>query len=456
MPRVTDTIAALATPAGTAAIAVVRISGPDTERLARELLGTAPPPRVVRHGDYRDRAGATVDDVLFTYFAAPHSYTGEDALEISGHGNPFIAHRILEDLLARGVRAAGPGEFTQRAFLNGKIDLSQAEAVMDLIHARSERALQAANRQLRGALGRRMEGLVDGLLGVVARVEAYIDFPEEDLPPEDRTFLMAELGRLLLETNRLTATSRYGELLRDGVKTVIVGEPNVGKSSLLNRLVGRDRALVSPEAGTTRDFIEERVVVGPHCLRLIDTAGLNPTATGLEKQGIAKTLECVAEADLVLRVYDATADSPALPQPEAPDLAAKPTATIAVLNKVDLLAPDDRRRAAGVAWAAGAIGVSALSGLGLDALEAEIVRRVDAFREQTDEELVAINARHAAALTEAKVCLTAARDKLCDGGVTELLASDLRGALAAYGEISGRIDHEQMLDRLFATFCIGK
>ncbi len=443
-----DTIAALATPAGTSALAVIRISGTDTERLATELFGSAPPPRAVRHGDYRDRSGAAVDEVLYVFFQAPRSYTGEDAMEISCHGNPFIAQRILEDLLARGVRAADAGEFTQRAFLNGKIDLSQAEAVMDVIHARSERALAAANQQLRGALGRRMEALVGGLLGVLARVEAYIDFPEEDLPAEDQAWLRGEVDRLLLDTNRLRATSHYGQLLRDGVKTVIIGEPNVGKSSLLNRLVGRERALVSSEAGTTRDFIEERIMVGPHSLRLIDTAGLNPAAVGLEKQGIAKTLECLDDADLILVLIDASLNSPALPA--IPDLTARADVTLTVANKIDLVEVSARVNLGS------AIGVSALTGEGLDRLEAEIVRRVEAWREQTDGELVAINARHAQALATALACLQTAREKLATGLTTELLASDLRGALDAYGEISGRIDNEQMLDRLFATFCIGK
>src|SRR5688572_9346788 len=289
MPCHTDTIAALATPVGTAALAVLRASGPDTRRIAGELLRGTPPPRVARHGDYHDRAGMLVDDVIVTFFESPRSYTGEDALEIACHGNPFIAQKILEDLFVRGCRPAEPGEFTQRAFLNGRMDLSEAEAVMDVIHARSERALAAASLQLRGSLGRRMNVLIDSLLGVLARIEAYIDFPEEDLPAADRAFVASEVSRLSTETERLLATSHYGELLRDGIKTVIVGEPNVGKSSLLNRLVGRDRALVSPEPGTTRDFIEERVMIGSHLLRLIDTAGLNPSPARLEELGIEMT-----------------------------------------------------------------------------------------------------------------------------------------------------------------------
>ncbi|HYD82582.1 MAG TPA: GTPase, partial [Opitutus sp.] len=267
MSRFADTIAALATPTGTSAIAVVRLSGPDTVRLTREIFGDVPPPRHLRRADYRDRGGRLLDDVLFVFFQAPQSYTGEDSLEISCHGNPFIAQQIVEDLLARGCRAAEAGEFTQRAFLNGQMDLSQAEAVVDVIHARSERALAAANRQLRGALGRRVGRTVEALLGVLARIEAYIDFPDEDLPAEDRELVDASIVELINDTSKLLSTNRYGDILRSGIKTVIVGKPNVGKSSLLNRLLGSERALVSPEPGTTRDFLEEPIMVGPHYLR---------------------------------------------------------------------------------------------------------------------------------------------------------------------------------------------
>lgn len=451
MPRHDDTIAALATPAGTAAIALVRISGSDTERIVATLAGSCPPPRHVRHVDYRNRAGELLDDVLLTFFRGPQSYTGEDSAEISGHGNPFVAQKILEDLFARGCRPAAPGEFTQRAFLHGRMDLSQAEAVMDLIHARSDRALLAANRQLRGSLGRRMTALVDALLGVLARVEAYIDFPEEDLPTEDRSWVAREIKRLAGDTERLLATSHYGELLRDGIKTVIVGPPNVGKSSLLNRLVGHERALVSPEPGTTRDFIEERIVVGPHCLRIVDTAGLNPSPAPLEKLGMAKTLERAAEADLFLIVVDATAPSPVLPAELQPQVRA--ANTIVVFNKSDL-APAP----AMPAWAESLphLSVSALTGNGFEALRSAIIQHADAFQVDVGEDAVAVSARHSHALQEARTALASAADKLAKAEPIELLASDLRGVLAAFGEITGKVDNERMLDQLFATFCIGK
>jgi len=452
MLRSSDTIAALATPAGTSAIAVLRVSGPDAARLTAEIFGSAPSPRSPRHGDYRAKSGALVDDVLATFFPAASSYTGEDALEISCHGNPFIAQTLLEDLLARGCRAAGPGEFTQRAFLNGRMDLSQAEAVMDLIHARSERALEVANRLLRGELGRRLNELTERLLSALARIEAYIDFPEEDLPAENRAIVRHTLEALVQATDRLMATSHYGEMLRDGIKTVIVGAPNAGKSSLLNRLVGRERAIVSAEPGTTRDYIEEFIIVGPHSLRLIDTAGLNASPGAIEKLGMEKSLDRVTEADLILLVLDATAPLPALP--ESVTRLILPGKALIVANKVDLLNAElfDLK----VYPKIPSVQVSALTGKGIDALVIKITQLADSFRPASQEDTIAINARHADALARARTGLEAALAKLQANGPVELLASDLRGTLESFGEIIGKVDNERMLDQLFATFCIGK
>jgi tRNA modification GTPase len=396
-----------------------------------------------------------VDDVLFTFFPEPRSATGEHVLEISCHGNPFIAQRLLEDLFARGCRPAGPGEFTRRAFLNGKIDLSQAEAVMDLISARSERALAAAHRQLRGSLGRHLAPLLEELVAAIATVEAYIDFPEEDLPAENREALRNAMGSVRTGARQLLATRRYGDLLRDGIRTVIVGEANAGKSSLLNRLVGKERAIVSPEPGTTRDFIEERAVVGAHCLRFIDTAGLNPAPGPVERLGIAKTLECVGEADIVILVLDATRPTPPVDPRIAERLGAE--RTIVALNKIDLLpGPGVTGAVANVPPGLASVPVSALSGAGIDAIKGELVRMADGFQPGRDEDAVAINARHARALAAADDCLGQALEKLAVNSPAELLASDMRGALDALGEISGKIDNERVLDRLFSAFCIGK
>jgi tRNA modification GTPase len=394
-----------------------------------------------------------VDDVVATLYAGPHSYTGEDSLEVSCHGNPLIARKILADLLARGCRAAGPGEFTQRAFLNGRMDLSQAEAVMDVISARSDRALAAAQQVLRGALGRHLARLVESVVEALATVEAYIDFPDEDLPPEDRSRLKERVAAALRGAEQLLATERTGALLREGIATVILGEPNAGKSSLLNRIVGDDRAIVSAEPGTTRDFIEERVNIGPHGLRLIDTAGLNPAASGIERLGIEKTLGRAADGDLFLLVLDATRPTPSLPD----EIRSRITTsnTLVVLNKADLLAGVPRPTAHAPEGFAVAM-VSALTGAGLELLLADLERLADGLQTTVGDENIAINVRHAHFLSEARECLAAALAKIAQGGPAELLASDLRGALGALGEIAGKVDNERMLDQLFASFCIGK
>ena len=447
-----DTIAALATPAGESALALVRVSGPRCAALVGEIFAAPPLPRSAVHADYRDRNGALVDDVLYTFFAGPHSYTGEDALELSSHGSPYIAQRLLEDLWARGCRPAEAGEFTQRAFLHGRLDLSQAEAVMDLIHARSEAALAAAHRQLRGALGRRIADLIAQLVGLLAHVEAYLDFPDEDLPAEDRAALAAGVAALAAGTGRLLATERYGDLLRGGVRTVLVGATNAGKSSLLNRLLGWERALVSPEPGTTRDFLEEPRPAGPYCLRLVDTAGLNPAPGPLERQGIARTLERAAAADLILLVFDTTCPSLVLPPDLAPCLHS--SNTVVVWNKADLAPPPAAPLPAGAGWRT--VAVSALDGRGLPELESAIVAAIDDHRLDASAEGVAINARHAHDLRAAQECLAAAQVKLLGGAPDELLAADLRGALDALGRIGGKVDHERVLDEIFSKFCIGK
>ncbi|MBL9206304.1 MAG: tRNA uridine-5-carboxymethylaminomethyl(34) synthesis GTPase MnmE [Opitutaceae bacterium] len=480
-----STIVALATPVGVSAIALLRISGPLCRAWAAGgLFGRTLVPRRAHHLDYLALDGRLLDDVVVVSYLAPASYTGEDCLELSCHGNPLIAQRLVEDLCARGCRLAQPGEFTQRAFLSGRLDLSQAEAVMDVIQARSDRSLAVAQKQLKGSLGRHLLPLQRALLDAAAQVEAYIDFPDEDLPPEDQAKVKAELEAVLRGTRQLLATRHYGEMLRDGIRTVIVGAPNAGKSSLLNRLVGFERALVSPEPGTTRDFLEAWIRVGPHALRLIDTAGLNRLPLSeLEARGIALTRTQLAEADLVLWVVDLSDDSPALSIPP-PELVAmlSPDKVLVVGNKLDRLeqavlgseCDAAARRAMVRAQAEGKLSrvwsvpdgvqlgaplvVSAQTGAGVDALVERIVGWADAFQLEVGDEVIAIGLRHAQALERAQESLGRALGQLVPGGLkaTELLASDIRGSLEALGEILGKYDHERMLDRLFATFCIGK
>lgn len=456
MSAAADTIVAPATPAGTSALALIRVSGPRSRELADAALGGAAhgalTPRVATHRDYADRSGHPLDDVVATLYVAPQSYTGEDLLEISTHGNPLIVQRVVEDLVARGCRLAEPGEFTRRAFLSGRMDLAQAEAVMDVIHAQSEQALAAAQAQLKGALGRHLARLTETLINAVARVEAYIDFPEEDLPAEDRDATITAARDVLRGTERLLATRRYGDLLRRGLRTVIVGETNAGKSTLLNALLGHQRALVSDEPGTTRDYLEEPIQIGRHSIRLVDTAGLNLAPGAVERMGITKTLEQAEAADLLLLVFDATRPFPTL----APELAARArqVPTVVIMNKWDAVPPG----APLPCPLAGAptLPVSALHQTGLERLIEAIAAVAESYRPADQGDLIAINARHAGALQLARESLQEVLRQLEVAEPAELVAANLRSALNALGEIVGPIEHDRILDRLFAEFCIGK
>ncbi len=446
-----DTIVAPASGAGEAALAVIRASGPLVPELVTAVFGALPPPRRACLGSYRDVSGRVLDTLVYTVYANGRSYTGEPLLELTPHGNPWLVRKILDDLRARGCRLAEPGEFTRRAFLNGKLDLSQAEAVLQLIRARSDRALEAARRQLAGAVGAAVQALVERLLGITAQVEAYIDFPEEDLPPEDQAGPARDLRALIAEMENLIATREYATLLHDGVKCVILGEPNVGKSSLLNALTGEDRVIVSPEPGTTRDYIEDRIRIGPYLLRVIDTAGLHEAASPLEAQGIQRTLAQIETADLLLVVLDSTRPAPTLPP--AVQAALQGTQAIVVENKTDLAV---RPELAAFAPARPHVRLSAARRTGLDTLRATIRRTLEEGLVIPDENAVLVSARHAAALQEAKAALAAALAKLGAADPAELVAADLHAAREALAAITGRIDNEAVLDRVFGQFCIGK
>ena len=448
---VTDTIVAPATANGEAALAIVRASGPDVPRLACDIFGATPPPRQAAYGGYRAQDGTVLDTLVYVYYADPGSYTGEEVLEIFPHGNPWLVRKILDDLIARGCRLAEPGEFTRRAFLNGKLDLSQAEAVVQIIQARSERSLQAARKQLAGSVGKKVNLLVDKLLQITASLEAYIDFPEEDLPPEDASGPLQALTGLVSEMDYLISTRRYSSLLHDGVKCVILGEPNVGKSSLMNAMTGEDRVIVSTEPGTTRDYIEERIHIGPYLMRVIDTAGLHQAASAIEEQGIHRSLQQIESADVLLVVLDSSSRPPALPQSVLDAL--ENTTTVVVENKIDL--PGSANMAA-FAPNCPHVRISAADNTGLDALKQSILTALEDGLVVPDDNAVIVSARHADALLQAKSCLNESLEKLRAGIAAELVASDLHAAVDAIGTITGKIDNEAILDRLFNQFCIGK
>lgn len=450
---VAETIVAPATPAGEGAIATLRLSGPACPALACACFARARPPlpRRATLGTYRNRAGQPVDACLYTLFAAPASYTGEAVLEITCHGNPFIVSRLLDDLLDRGCRMAEPGEFTRLAFLHGKMDLSQAEAVADIITARSDAALRAAQRQLEGEVGTRAKALASRLLPVLAAIEAYLDFPEEDLPPEDAEGPLRHLCDLRAEVARLAESGKQSRALREGVRVALAGAPNAGKSSLLNALLGRERALVSAEPGTTRDYLCEPLVLGPYCIQIMDTAGLREAPGAVERLGVARTLELLEGADLRLLVLDSAA---ALPPPEAPWWRAlPPERTLVVANKSDLSGGD---LCESVLPECVHVGVSATTGAGLDVLRAKVLEQIERERLVPDEQTLALGARQAALFATVAQHLDEAYGLLTATASTELAATEIRMALEALGDITGRYDNEAMLDALFATFCIGK
>ena len=441
-----DTIAAISTPIGEGALAVIRLSGPDALSVLTPIFTSAIAPkkfvpRQVICGKIHDAAGK-VDDVLVTYFRAPNSYTGEDLVEISCHGGILVTRRVLDLLLANGARMANPGEFTQRAFLNGKMDLTQAEAVMDLIRAQTELALRAANEQLAGHLGNELTEIRELLLTTLAHVEAYIDFPDEQIDPDTGKTLLDRILGLENRLDRLLATADQGRVLRQGLRTVIYGAPNVGKSSLLNLLLGYDRAIVSEVPGTTRDTIEEVINIRGIPVRLIDTAGARDSSDLLESEGIRRTLQQVEQADLVIQVVDgskAPADFRVFDYRNS----------VLLLNKCDLGVHPRWNEWNGVRF-------SCTERTGLEDLNQTIWDRVMGEKVQLADVRVAINARHQACLQIAKELLMAGGRSLQEGKSPEFVSIELRGALDAVGEVIGKIDTEDLLGRIFSEFCIGK
>jgi tRNA modification GTPase len=440
-----DTIVALATPPGVSALAVLRLSGPDVLALIRPLLVRSPEWRPQQAVHLTLRKGAErLDDVVATYWQKPRSYTGEDILEISCHGNPLIAQKIMEALLLEGARVALPGEFTQRAFLNGKLDLTQAEAVMDVLSAATDEALQGAQAMQTGKLGASLHEARESLIAILAHLEAYIDFPDEDISPETGDLFFQRVDHLRRHLQQLLKTAPLGRILREGVRTVIVGEPNVGKSSLLNALLRENRAIVSAQPGTTRDTIEAECNLEGFRLRLLDTAGQRSTTDQVEEEGVRRAQEALSQAELILHVVEAPQPLPSTMATFQPHPGQR---YIRVANKVDLgLHPDHQAQVA----------VTTQGPDGIRPLEEKILQVLQEEGRGSDCGWLTINARQEAALRKAEAALAKAEESMREKFPPELVSLDLRIALQAVGEVVGVVTEEDILDQIFKNFCIGK
>src|SRR5579875_1378239 len=472
-----DTIAAIATPPGVGGIGVVRVSGADAFAVVLPLLRrpggktALPPSHLLTYGYIIDpTSGETLDEVLVVFMRAPHTYTREDVVEIQGHGGPLVLQRILRVVLAQGARMARPGEFTLRAFLNGRLDLAQAEAVMDLINAQTEAGQRLAMQQLRGRLSALVQEARDAILGVMARIEASIDFPEEEVPipqPEELRPLIAVAQE---QVDKLLAGSEQGRLYRQGLRTAIIGRPNVGKSSLLNALLRTERAIVTPIAGTTRDTVEEVANLRGIPLYLIDTAGITPTSDPVEQIGVQRSRAAAESAEVVLLVFDGSEPLTEHDRRVSDELRAmgfggkqradageeRRRAVLIVINKVDrghILDLEEVHRL----WpGVNCVFTSMLTGKGLDDLEEALANLVLTGRTSFGEEALITSARHQTALRAAIEHLRASLLALEQGLPLDFVSIDLDAAYDALGEVTGETADEDLLERIFSEFCIGK
>jgi tRNA modification GTPase len=442
-----DTIAAIATAAGAGGIGVVRVSGPATGAIARTVLGQPPQPRHAHLCAFHDAGGAVIDRGLLLWFPAPHSFTGEDVLELHAHGSPVALGLLRQRLFELGARPARPGEFSERAFLNGKLDLAQAEAVADLIASGSEAAARAAMRSLDGAFSAEVHALNDDVVRLRSHLEAAIDFADEDIDFLAAPEVLRDLDALGSKLAHLQAGAARGARLVDGLHAVIIGRPNTGKSSLLNQLAGSERAIVTATAGTTRDVLRETVSIDGIALGLVDTAGLREAGDPVEQEGVRRARLELARADVVLLVTDAPDDAADLALAEGlPDGAQ----CLVIHNKIDLHAASPARRRIGPnthLW------LSARSGQGLDLLRDELHRLGGGTGA---EGTFSARSRHLAALAAAADALDSARRALVDARAGELAVEDLRQVQQALGEITGQFTTDDLLGAIFSRFCIGK
>ena len=431
------TIVACATPPGRGGVAVVRVSGDAVRGIAAEILGEVPPARYAGLVSLTDSSGELLDRGLALFFPAPNSFTGEDVLELQVHGSPVVCDLLTARICELGARPAGPGEFSRRAFLNDRMDLSQAEAVADLIDAASAAAARAAARSLRGAFSRAVDELVSRLTGLRAHLEATLDFPDEEINPLEDDALRQDFEELDKRFARVSDAAEKGRILRDGLNVVISGRPNAGKSSLMNALVGESAAIVADEPGTTRDLVRAEVSIGGVPMELIDTAGLRSAGGGVEREGVRRARSARDEADLVLEVWDAAAGGEE-PRPDA--------RKVLVRNKIDLTgeAPGMLREAA--------VNVSATTGAGLDSLRAVMAERSGA----AGDGVFSARSRHVNSLNEARRRYRKAGALFNAGHSAELVAEELRLAQEHLGGITGAVSSEDLLGEIFSQFCIGK
>ena len=452
LPGSGDTIAAVATPPGRGGVAIVRVSGPLVAGIALAMFGRLPEPRVATRAWFTDGSGTEIDDGLALLFKAPRSFTGEDVLELHGHGGAVVSRMVLDRVCELGARTAKAGEFTLRAFLNDRIDLAQAEAIADLIDSASATAARCARRSLSGGFSRAVEGHRDALVELRSFIEASIDFPDEEIDLLGTTETTARLGALRAAVATTLADSNRGAVLRNGVKLVIVGAPNVGKSSLLNRIARSDTAIVTDIPGTTRDPVRERVVIAGVPFDVHDTAGFRETSDPVERIGVEWATRAIDDADLVLMVVD-DRDTAHDADPALLERTATAPAHIVVRNKIDLSGGtpgvtsggEDPRTAR----------VCALTGTGLAELEGAIVECV-AHGPAVREDAFMARSRHLSALTRAHAALDRAQSRLIVDRAGELVAEELREAQEALGEITGAFATEDLLAHIFSSFCIGK
>jgi tRNA modification GTPase len=442
-----DVIVAIATAPGRGGIGVVRLSGPDLASQARQLTGRELSPRLATFGRFLDAAAAEIDEGIALYFPAPHSYTGEDVLELQGHGGPVVMELLLQRCLELGARLAEPGEFTRRAFFNDKLDLAQAEAVADLIEASTAAAARSAIRSLSGEFSSAVHELVEQLIALRTLVEATLDFPEEDVDFLHQTDADGRLSAQIRDVDRLLAKARQGSLLRKGLHVVLVGQPNVGKSSLLNRLAGEERAIVTAIPGTTRDALRETIQIEGIPLHVIDTAGLRETEDEIEQLGIARSWKEIGRADVVLHMLDARTG---MTEADRTIVARLPgnIEQIVLHNKSDLAGHAASREVAGGRVA---LWLSAKTGDGMSLLEQELLR-VAGWQAGAEDVFMA-RERHLLALKEARAHLLEAQARQAQA---ELLAEELRLAQEALGSITGEFTPDDLLGEIFSRFCIGK